>query len=304
MEERRAELGEKIAHFIGSEERMMTAVPGMLLVRRTAPTAPCSGTYEPSVIVVAQGSKRVDLGQHTFIYDRSRFLLTSIDLPVVSHVVEASEDMPLLAVVLKLDMPLVRELLSREEVHVRDSATGSPAMITGEINIELLDACCRLLDLLAKPKDIPFLHQLIQREIIYRLLSGPEGARLRGIATLGDQSHRTAKAITWLRDNYAKPVRVDDLAEIAGMGVSTFHHHFRLLTNMSPLQYQKHLRLQAARGKLLVEGLDAATVAFDVGYESVSQFNREYSRLFGQPPKRDVRSLLASGLSSVDSVVQ
>ena len=291
----RAELAKKIAWFIGSAESQRTIVPGLLLVRRTKPSPPCSGTYQPSVIVVAQGRKRVDLGQTTFIYDRSRFLLTSIDLPIVSQVVQASEAEPLLALALKLEMAVVRELLSREEIHVPDVSSGSPAMVTGEVTVDLLNACCRLLDLLGTPKDIPFLSDLIQREIIYRLLCGPEGARLRAIATLGDQSHRTAKAIAWIRDNYAKPVRVDDLAGIAGMGVSTLHHHFRLLTRMSPLQYQKQLRLQTARGRMLIDEVDASTAAIEVGYESVSQFNREYSRLFGQPPMRDIRNLRSPG---------
>ncbi|GGG90218.1 AraC family transcriptional regulator [Silvibacterium dinghuense] len=291
IQDLRAELAKKIAWFIGSSERKVTQIPGMVLVRRTAPTAPCSGTYTPSVIVVAQGSKRVDLGQTTFTYDPSQFLLTSIELPTISQVVEASEAKPLLAVAIQLEMPMVRELLNREDVHVSESSPATSAMVTGEITAELLDACCRLIDLLANPQDISFLSGHIQREIVYRLLCGPEGARLRAIATSGDQSHRTAKAISWIRDNYAKPVRVDDLAQIAGMGVSTLHHHFRVLTRMSPLQYQKQLRLQAARGRMLIDGMDASTVAFEVGYESVSQFNREYSRFYGQPPMRDIKAL-------------
>lgn len=286
-----ADLAKKIACFIGSSERLVTEVPGLLLVRRTGPTAPCSGTYTPSLIVVAQGSKRVDLGKTTFTYDRSRFLLTAIDLPIVSQVVEASEARPLLAVAIKLEMTVVREFLSREEVLVRELSSDTPAMVTGEITVELLNACCRLVDLLASPQDIPFLSGHIQREIIYRLLCGHAGVRLRAIATLGDQSYRTARAISWIKDNYAKTVRVNDLAQIASMGVSTLHHHFRVLTHMSPLQYQKQLRLQAARGRMLVDGVGASTVAFEVGYESVSQFNREYSRFFGQPPMRDIKTL-------------
>jgi AraC-like DNA-binding protein len=296
------ELARKIASFVGSAEKLVTSVPGLVLTHRTAPTAPASVAYEPSLAVVAQGRKRATLGGTTFIFDESRFLLTSLDLPVVSQVVEASQQAPYLCFLLRLEIPLVRELLSREEIHAPEASEDSPAMATGETTAELLDACCRLVALLNTPQDIPFLSGLIQREIIYRILRGPEAARLRAIATLGDQSQRTAKAIAWVRANYAKPLRVEDLARIAGMGVSTLHHHFRALTAMSPLQYQKQLRLHAARERLLMDGLDAASAAFEVGYESASQFNREYSRFFGQPPMRDIRNLRSPGALPLESI--
>lgn len=302
VRELQAELARKIAQFVGSEEKRVVEPPGLTLVRRPLPTAPCSMTYEPSVTVVAQGRKRVDLGRTTFIYDASKFLLTSVDLPVVSRVVEAIHERPCLALSLRLEMPVVRELLSREEIRVVDAQADSPGMAIAEATAELLSAFCRLVDLLYTPQDLPFLSALIQREIIYRVLRSAAGARLRAIATLGEQSQRTAKAIAWIRTNYSKPLRVEDLAELAGMGVSTLHHHFRVLTAMSPLQYQKQLRLQTARGRMLMDGLDAASAAFEVGYESASQFNREYNRLFGQPPMRDVRTLRSPGAPPMESV--
>jgi AraC-like DNA-binding protein len=301
--ELRAELAHKIASFVGSAEKLITTnIPGLMLSRRTAPTAPASVAFEPSLAVVAQGRKRIDLGRTTFIFDQSRFLLTSLDLPVISQVIEARKEVPYLGFLLKLEMPVVRELLSREEIQPAEPRSDGPAMATGETTAELLDACCRLVDLLDTPQDIPFLSGLIQREIIYRILRGREGARLRAIATLGDQSQRTAKAIAWVRVNYAKPLRVEDLAKIAGMGVSTLHHHFRTLTAMSPLQYQKQFRLHAARERMLIDNLDAASAAFEVGYESATQFNREYSRFFGQPPKRDIRTLRSPGAAPLESV--
>jgi AraC-like DNA-binding protein len=298
----RTDLARKIALFIGSAEHRATDIPGLTLHRRTAATAPCSMTYEPSVTVIAQGRKRVDLGRAIFTYDASRFLLTSVDLPVVSRVIEASEKVPCLALSLKLEMPVVRELLSRAEIQWAEAPSDSPGMATGETTVEFLSACCRLVDLLDAPQDIPFLSGLIQQEIIYRILRSAEGARLRTIATLGEQSHRTARAIAWVRANYAKPLRVEDLADVAGMGVSTLHHHFRVLTAMSPLQYQKQLRLQAARGRMLIDGLDAASAAFEVGYESASQFNREYGRFFGRPPMRDIRTLRSPSAPPLESI--
>jgi len=300
--ELRAELARKIASIIDKEENRITEIPGVSLHRRAAPTPPCRTTYHPGVIVVAQGSKRVNLGRASFTYDESRFLLTAVDLPIVSWVAEATEEVPCLVLSLKLDMSMVRELLAVEEIHVEEASPDSPAMSTGETTPEFLNACCRLLDLLDRPEDIPFLSGLIQREIIYRILRGPEGARLCAVATLGDQSHRTAKAVAWITANYAKPLHIEELAQIASMGVSTLHHHFRMLTAMSPLQYQKQLRLQSARSLMLNNGLDAASAAFEVGYESATQFNREYSRFFGQPPMRDVRELLSPDAPKFESV--
>lgn len=300
--ELRAALARRIAWVVGKEENRVTEIPGVSLHRRTSPSSPCRTTYHPGVIVVAQGSKRVNLGQASFVYDESHFLVTAVDLPIVSWVAEASAELPCLVLSLKLDMSMVRELLSREEIHVAGATSDSPAMSIGQTTPEFLSACCRLLDLLESPPDIPFLSGLIQREIIYRILRGPEGARLRAVATLGDQSHRTAKAIAWISANYAKPLRVEELAQVAGMGVSTLHHHFRMLTAMSPLQYQKQLRLQSARSLMLNNGFDAASAAFEVGYESATQFSREYSRFFGQPPMRDVRALLSPGAPKLELV--
>lgn len=295
----RAQLARKIAQCLGGAEKMTTAIPGLTLHQRKGPTAPCAVAYVPGLIVMAQGRKRVEIGQRAFIYDESRYLLTCLDLPSVSQVLDASERRPALAFALKLDLSVVRELLLREDVPRPELEDDPPAMTTGEVTAELLSACCRLLDLLETPKDIPFLGALIQREIIYRVLQSPEGARLRAIATHGEPSHRMAQAIAWLKANFDKPLRVEDLARRAGMAVSTFHHHFREMTAMSPVQYQKQLRLQAARAQMLGGQLDASSAAVRVGYESVSQFNREYRRLFGQPPMRDVRALRASGMDSI-----
>lgn len=290
-----AGLADRIARLIGKEEKRTTAIPGLALYRKTSPTAPCALTYEPMVTVIAQGRKRVELGGKAYNYDARRYLLTSIDLPVVSRVVEASEEAPCLAMALKLEMGVVRELLAREEIGEGEPAGSRAAIATAAATPEFLGACGRLLDLLDAPEDIPYLSGLVVREIVYRVLRGEAGARLRAIATLGDQSQRTAKAVAWIRANYAKAMRVEELAEMAGMGVSTLHQHFRALTAMSPLQYQKQLRLQAARDLMLLDGLDAASAAYEVGYESASQFNREYSRHFGQPPRRDVQALREPG---------
>jgi AraC-like DNA-binding protein len=301
MKRNTSELASKIARHIGSAEKHTTPIPRFTLHQRTASTAACHVTYEPSIVVVAQGRKEVQIGGKTVTYDSSRYLLASVDLPTVTRVAEASVAEPCLAATLKLDISIVREFLGREEFHVPHLPAETPGMSTAPATVEFIGAWCRMLDLLSHPGDIPFLAPLIEREIVYRVLQGPAGAGLRAVATLGDQSHHTAKAIAWIKANYTRPLRIDELAEIVGMAVSTLHHHFRALTGLSPLQYQKQIRLQAARARMLADDVDAATVAFEVGYESASQFNREYSRLFGQPPVRDVRNLRSPNGTAFES---
>ena len=290
----RKELALKIAAHAPSHGENPTSVPGMALYRRTTPTACFLATYEPSLTVFVQGRKLVNLNGILYLCDESSFLLSSIDVPAESQIIEASEQVPMLSMFLRLDMPTVREVLSREDLPEPATSVKPRGIAVGETTVGLLDACSRLIDLLDTPEDIPFLGHLIQREILYRILRTPQGERLRAIATTGDLSHRTARAIAWLRANYAKPLHIEDLATTARMGVSTLHHQFRALTAMSPLQYQKRLRLQMARQRMLMDGMDATSAAYEVGYESVSQFNREYSRMFGQPPMRDIKALRAT----------
>ncbi len=289
--EMRKELSARIAACAQSEGENRSSVPGLSLYRRTKPSPCFLATYEPSVTVFVQGKKRVNLRGTVYLCDGSSFLLSSIDVPAESQIIEASEQVPLLSMFLRLDMPTVREVISREDLPEAETTGQSHGIAVGETTVGLLRACSRLIELLGTPEDIPFLGPSIQREIVYRILRTPQGERLRSIATTGDLSHRTARAIAWLRANYAKPLHLDELAAVARMGVSTLHHQFRGLTAMSPLQYQKQLRLQMARQRMLMDGLDATSAAYDAGYESVSQFTREYSRLFGQPPMRDVKAL-------------
>jgi AraC-like DNA-binding protein len=293
---RLAEMRDKLARQIRALTKTggdhATGIPGLFVHRRDIATNCYPGTYEPSLTLFAQGKKRISFGGTTHLCDGTTMLLASIDMPVISEIVEATENVPYLSMTLKLDMSLVREIFSQEELlQAGEGLTSGGGLAFGTTPLELLEAFSRLLKLLDTPNDIPFLGNLMQREILYRLLRGPHGQRLRAIVTTGDQSQRIAKAIAWLRTHYAKPLRVERLAEVVRMGVSTLHHHFHLLTDMSPLQYQKRLRLQVARQRMLVDGLDAASAAFEVGYESASQFNREYSRMFGQPPIRDVKTL-------------
>jgi AraC-like DNA-binding protein len=305
LSEMRRELVRKFAAHAHSEGENATAIDGLALYRHSAPSACYPTTCVPSLSIFVQGRKLINLGGTEYLCNGASFLVSSIEAPILSQIVEASEPAPFLGMRLLLDMAAVQEVLSHEDLpepqahtafgaggpRLEKTASRQRALAVGETTVGLLAAASRLLELLDSPEDIPFLAPLLQREIAYRILKTPQAERLRAIATRGDLSNRTARAIAWLRANYTKPLRVEELAGIARMGVSTFHHQFRALTAMSPLQYQKQLRLQAARQRMLADGIDATNAAYEVGYESVSQFSREYSRFFGQPPMRDVRSL-------------
>ena len=284
-------LGKSIARWTEQGELQTTAIAGLSLFRRDQPTDPISSMYEPSICVVAQGAKRVILGDDTFVYDAHHYLITSVHLPTVVQIINASKEKPYLGLRLKLDMREISQMMVDSNLPAPRMQQSSRGMATGEVTLPLLNAFQRLVDLLADEKDIPILAPTIEREIVYRLLVGDQGARLRQIASAGSQSQQIGRVIEWLKGNFTQPLRVDDLAAKSGMSASTFHHHFRSMTALSPLQYQKQLRLQEARRLMLTDHLDAATAAFQVGYESPSQFSREYSRLFGASPLRDIASL-------------
>jgi len=284
-------LSRSIARWTEQGEMDTTAVPCLSLFRREEPTEPISGMYEPSICLAVQGAKRVILGDDTFVYDSRHYLITSVHLPTIVQIVEASPEKPYLGLRLKFDLREVSQLMVDSNLPQPRPLQSSRGMATGEVTLQIVNAFVRLIDLLADEKDIPILAPVIQREIIYRLLVGEQGERLRQIATAGSQSQQIAKAIGWLKSNYSRSISMDDLAAQANMSTSTFHHHFRSLTAFSPLQYQKQLRLQEARRLMLAERMDAANAAFQVGYESPSQFNREYNRQFGAPPLRDITKL-------------
>ena len=292
-------LGNSIARWTGKPDVLVTTIPGLSLFRREEPTQPAGAMYAPSICLMAQGAKRIMLGDDAFVYDTSHFLITSVDLPTVAQIIKASREKPCLGLMLKLDMREISQLMVDSNLPPPRPQQSSRAMAVGEVTLPLLTAIGRLIDLLDEPNDIPILAPIIQREIFYRLLVGDQGARLRQMASAGSQSRQIARAIDWLKGNFTQPLRIDDLATQVNMSTSTFHHHFRELTAMSPLQYQKWLRLNEARRLMLTERLDAGAAAFQVGYESPSQFSREYSRMFGAPPLRDITNLLQAPADEV-----
>ncbi|SCX42319.1 MULTISPECIES: AraC family transcriptional regulator [unclassified Pseudomonas] len=299
MATQRSSLQAALADLIGARTPhtgdFQTPIAGLGLFRREAPAPPAICMIEPSIVLVAQGVKQIWIGGQAYGYDNTRLLMTSLDLPANSEVLQASPEQPCLGLLMKLDLRLVADLIAQDSMAPsRDRPSGIGASI-GQATPDLLAPFVRLLALLDEPEAIPVLAPLIQREIHYRLLISDQAARLRQIASVDSQGYRIAKAIDWLKLNYTDPVRVEDLAARVQMSPPTFHHHFRQLTAMSPLQYQKWLRLNEAKRLMLDENMDVASAASKVGYESPSQFSREYGRLFGLPPKRDIAASREAG---------
>ncbi|MGE4420719.1 MAG: AraC family transcriptional regulator [Pseudodesulfovibrio sp.] len=297
----RSALAKRIYRWTEKDSHLMSDIPGLMLVRYEAPTEPMSAMYEPCICLVAQGAKRVQLGDEEYVYDENHMLITSVGLPVMANVTKASKEAPLLSLVLKIDLRMVAQLMVDSNLPAPRNRQPGRGMAVCEVSGPLLDGFQRLIDLLDTPEDIPILSPLILKEILYRLLMGELGPRLRQIATAESHGQQVARAVDWLKENYAKQLKVEGLARKTGMSVSTFHHHFRAMTAMSPLQFQKWLRLHEARRLMLAENRDATTAALQVGYESPSQFSREYKRQFGAPPLRDIKNLHREGQTEVVS---
>src|ERR687889_1616623 len=298
----RDELAELVARAVG-EDGAVEAPGGLRLLRQSSPTPKEHGVSSPAFCVIAQGSKEVLLGDDCYRYDANHYLITAAALPTATRVTEASEEQPYLGVVLGLDPALVGSVM----VETGHPAPGERAAVrafeVSPLNAGLLDAVVRLVGLLDSPADVArFLRPLVTREIVFRLLKGEQGGRLRQIAVLGGQSHRIARALERLRKDFDRPLRIEEIARELGMSISGFHHHFRTVTAMSPLQFQKRMRLQEARHLMLAEDIDAASAGYRVGYSDASHFTREYKRLFGAPPMRDVERLRETAQQEVATV--
>jgi len=295
----RDELAERIARHV-TEDGRVEAAPGLFLLRYSLPTGPLYAVSEPSFCIIVQGSKELLLGNERYIYDASHYLLVSAGLPVVGHILEASKERPYLAVRLVLNPAVVTAVLLEAGLLASRADAAVKAIVVSRLDANLLDTVVRLVRLVDSPRDYGVLAPLATREIVYRLALGEQGARLRQIAVIAGRAHRIAKAIELLRKGYDKPLRVAALASQLGMSISGFHHHFKAVTAMSPLQFQKELRLQEARRLLLAGDVDAATAGYRVGYDDPSHFSREYKRVFGSPPMRDVERLRGAAASRLD----
>jgi AraC-like DNA-binding protein len=287
----RRDLVRSIDRWTAGAEDISTPVAGLSFFRREQPTPPGLCQIEPSVVLTMQGAKRLLIGDGEYVYDHQHFLIASLDIPASSQVLQASPDEPCLGLVMRLDLRVLTELIAQSHAPQPKDRSDRTSVAVSAVSAQILEPFVRLVHLLDEPEAISPLAPLVQREIHYRLLTNDRSGRLRQLASAGSQSFSVARAIEWLKTNYTDTLRIDDLAERAHMSPSSLHHHFRQLTAMTPLQYQKWLRLNEARRLMITDGSDASSAAYAVGYESPSQFSREYSRLFGAPPRRDVAGM-------------
>ena len=285
-----AELADRIAHAL-PRDGSIDPQPGLRFHRHAAPTDPVHGFSEPGFCIIAQGTKEVLLGPDRFRYDAAHYLITTIELPIIAQVVEASPARPYLGFRIALDPAVVTSVMVEAGITDARGGNGVKAVDVSALDANLLDATLRLVRLIDAPTDYHALAPLVIREIIYRLLMGAQGSRMRHLATFGGHAHRMVRAVEKLRQDFTQPLRIEDVARDLGMSVSGFHAHFKAATAMSPLQFQKRLRLQEARRLMLAENLDAAEAGYRVGYDDPSHFSREYKRHFGSPPMRDIDHL-------------
>lgn len=299
LQANQAELAERIASITRHDEAV-EAMDGLHLFRLTEPRGPIHGVTEPSFCVIAQGGKEILQGGQRYRYDPYHYLLTTVDLPRVSHVLEATPDQPYLSLRLDLSPALVSSVMMESTGMLTPRPADARAINVSTLDVELLDAVVRLVRLVDCPSEAQALMPLIKREIVYRLLMGEQGARLRHLTVQGGNTTHIAKAVERLRREFDQPLRIEHLANDLGMSVSGFHHHFKAVTALSPLQFQKQIRLQEARRLMLGEELDAASAAIRVGYQDASHFSREYKSLFGSPPIRDIQQLRETVRANLD----
>ena len=277
-----------------NNECIETKVPGLRFIRFDNPTELVSYVLAPNLCMIGQGRKRAFIGDETYIYDKDSMLVSAVHLPIVSQVIDIDPSEPYAGLTLELDLNLLTELIAHDSLPKQESWTSpKPLAVTG-ISDGVLDAITRLVQLTENPEHIDILSPLLKRELYFYLLVGEQGPYLRQVVTEGSHSHRVAQQANWIKENFAQAFTIDELIKVSGMSMSTFHQHFKALTSMTPLQFQKKIRLNEARKLMLTNHIDAQDAAFQVGYESPTQFSREYSRLFGLSPVKDIKRILST----------
>ncbi|MBJ9987652.1 MULTISPECIES: AraC family transcriptional regulator [Paenibacillus] len=284
-----SELSGRLNQLLQTDGLHITEIPSLHMMRATATSEPIHSMYAPSLCFIVQGAKSAALGQEIYHYNPTTYLVTSVHLPIKSEITEASPEVPFIGLHLEFTPDQILDILQHTDLAWPEESEPGSGIFVGNTNSQLLDALLRLVKLFDQPAEIPILAPLITREILFRVLQGEQGHLVKQFAVIGSQAHAIAKAIQLIHRDYSKPLRVEELAKEVNMAASSFHKHFKQVTALSPLQYQKRIRLQEARHLMISEKMGAADAAFQVGYESPSQFSREYARLYGLPPKSDLK---------------